>query len=42
MDTNGGIGGIWLTQGGVYDFKKKWGTIDKNYFYYTTIFDKIF
>ncbi|MDP1801682.1 MAG: peptidoglycan bridge formation glycyltransferase FemA/FemB family protein [Bacteroidota bacterium] len=31
-------GGTWLTQGGVYDFKKKWGTTDHHYFYYTKIY----
>lgn len=33
-------GGTWLSQGGVYDFKKKWGTTDHNYFYYTNIIDE--
>lgn len=33
-------GGTWLTQNGVYDFKRKWGTTDLNYYYYTNIFDK--
>jgi len=33
-------GGTWLSQGGVYDFKKKWGTTDYRYFYYTSIRDK--
>lgn len=32
-------GGTWLSQGGVYDFKKRWGTRDLPYFYYTKIFD---
>lgn len=32
-------GGTWLSQGGVYDFKKKWGTTDLPYYYYTTIKD---
>lgn len=32
-------GGTWLSQGGVYDFKKKWGTKDLPYFYYTIIHD---
>ena len=32
-------GGTWLSQGGVYDFKKKWGTTDYPYFYYTKVFD---
>lgn len=32
-------GGTWLSQGGVYDFKKKWGTQDFPYFYYTCVFD---
>ncbi|MBI3511397.1 MAG: peptidoglycan bridge formation glycyltransferase FemA/FemB family protein [Bacteroidetes bacterium] len=33
-------GGTWLSQGGVYDFKKKWGTKDHPYFYYTRISDE--
>ena len=33
-------GGTWLSQGGVYDFKKKWGTTDYPYFYYTRIFNQ--
>lgn len=33
-------GGTWLTQGGVYDFKKKWGTTDYHYYYYTIVNDK--
>jgi len=33
-------GGTWLSQGGVYDFKKKWGTSDLPYYYYTTIKDE--
>jgi hypothetical protein len=32
-------GGTWLSQGGVYDFKKRWGTRDYPYFYYTKIFN---
>ncbi|MBI5740641.1 MAG: GNAT family N-acetyltransferase [Nitrospirae bacterium] len=28
-------GGTWLSQDGVYDFKKKWGAEDMPYFYYT-------
>ncbi|WDZ96595.1 GNAT family N-acetyltransferase [Herbaspirillum sp. WKF16] len=31
-------GGTWLTQGGVYDFKKRWGTTDYQYYYYTRLF----
>ncbi len=27
-------GGTWLTQGGVYDFKNRWGAEDKPYYYY--------
>ena len=27
-------GGTWLNQDGVYDFKKRWGTYDKMYYYY--------
>ena len=30
-------GGTWHSQGGVYDFKKKWGTNDHKYFYYSKI-----
>lgn len=33
-------GGTWLTQGGVYDFKKKWGTEDCPYYYYNKIYDR--
>jgi lipid II:glycine glycyltransferase (peptidoglycan interpeptide bridge formation enzyme) len=27
-------GGTWLTQGGVYHFKSRWGTSEHRYFYY--------
>ncbi|MBN8704009.1 MAG: peptidoglycan bridge formation glycyltransferase FemA/FemB family protein [Bacteroidetes bacterium] len=30
-------GGTWASQGGVYTFKKRWGTFDVNYHYYTQI-----
>lgn len=30
-------GGTWATQSGVYDFKKRWGTVDKPYHYYTRV-----
>jgi len=30
-------GGTWLTQTGVYQFKKKWGAIEKSYHYATII-----
>lgn len=33
-------GGTWLNQTGVYDFKKRWGTKDYPYFYYTKLFRK--
>lgn len=33
-------GGTWLSQNGVYDFKKRWGTSDYNYYYYTKLFNK--
>ena len=33
-------GGTWLTQGGVYDFKKKWGTSEYRYYYYTKLFNE--
>lgn len=32
-------GGTWLSQKGVYDFKRKWGTTDLMYYYYVNIFD---
>jgi hypothetical protein len=31
-------GGTWLSQGGVYDFKKKWGTHDLPYRYFTRVY----
>ena len=34
-------GGTWPSQGGVYDFKKRWGTSEYRYFYYTRVFKKI-
>lgn len=33
-------GGTWLSQGGVYDFKKRWGTNDYPYYYYTKLFNE--
>jgi hypothetical protein len=30
-------GGTWESQKGVYSFKKKWGTIDQNYYYLTKL-----
>ena len=30
-------GGTWLSQGGVYDFKKRWGTSEYRYYYYTKV-----
>lgn len=33
-------GGTSINQKGVYDFKKKWGTQDLPYYYYTTICDE--
>ena len=33
-------GGTWLSQEGVYNFKKKWGTSDYPYYYYTKIFNE--
>lgn len=33
-------GGTWLTQDGVYRFKKRWGTEDKAYFYFTRLFNE--
>ncbi len=34
-------GGTWKSQTGVYTFKKRWGTKDIPYFYYTTIANKM-
>jgi hypothetical protein len=31
-------GGTWLSQRGVYDFKKRWGTSEYPYYYYTKLF----
>ena len=33
-------GGTWLSQGGVYDFKKRWGTSDYPYYYNTKLFNE--
>jgi len=33
-------GGTWLSQSGVYDFKKRWSTTDYPYFYYTRIYNE--
>jgi len=33
-------GGTWLTQSGVYDFKKKWAAVDYPYYYHTKIYNK--
>jgi len=33
-------GGTWASQDGVYRFKKRWGTEDINYYYYTKINNK--
>ncbi|MEW6235446.1 MAG: GNAT family N-acetyltransferase [Candidatus Omnitrophota bacterium] len=33
-------GGTWLTQDGVYHFKKRWGTEDIPYYYYVRIYDE--
>ncbi|MES2281935.1 MAG: GNAT family N-acetyltransferase [Pseudomonadota bacterium] len=32
-------GGTWLVQDGVYDFKKRWGTTQYSYYYFTRIFN---
>lgn len=32
-------GGTWLTQQGVYRFKKKWGALERRYHYYITLND---
>jgi len=31
-------GGTWITQHGVYNFKKRWGTIDLTYYYFTRLY----
>ena len=36
--SNWNWGGTWLTQGGVYDFKKRWGTTEYRYYYFTRVF----
>lgn len=33
-------GGTWASQGGVYTFKKRWGTFDLNYYYYIRLNNK--
>lgn len=33
-------GGTWLTQSGVYDFKRKWGTTDLDYYYFTNVVEQ--
>ena len=33
-------GGTWLSQGGVYDFKKRWGTSEHPYYYFTQVFNQ--
>ncbi|HET6892090.1 MAG TPA: peptidoglycan bridge formation glycyltransferase FemA/FemB family protein, partial [Pyrinomonadaceae bacterium] len=33
-------GGTWRSQAGVYLFKKRWGTRDLPYFYYTRVLDE--
>jgi hypothetical protein len=38
--TNWNWGGTWLNQCGIYDFKKRWGTSEYRYFYYTRVFCK--
>jgi hypothetical protein len=36
-------GGTWLSQKGVYEFKKRWSTTDYQYYYFTKLFtDKVF
>lgn len=37
--SNWNWGGTWLSQRGVYDFKKRWGTTDYRYYYYTRLFN---
>ena len=33
-------GGTWGSQQGVYDFKRKWGSIESTYRYFTAVFDE--
>ena len=33
-------GGTWVSQTGVYNFKKKWGTNEYRYFYFVKVFDE--
>ncbi len=33
-------GGTWLTQAGVYDYKRRWGTVERHYSYYTRVLDR--
>jgi hypothetical protein len=33
-------GGTWLTQDGVYDFKKRWGASEYRYYYYTRVMNQ--
>ncbi len=37
--SNWNWGGTWLTQNSVYDFKKRWGTIDYPYYYFIKLFN---
>jgi len=32
-------GGTWVNQDGVYAFKKRWGSVETIYYYYTKIYD---
>ena len=36
--SNWNWGGTWLVQDGVYDFKKRWGTTQYSYYYFTRLF----
>ncbi|MDA3791300.1 MAG: GNAT family N-acetyltransferase [Desulfobacula sp.] len=33
-------GGTWSSQKGVYEFKKRWGAVDLNYYYFTKLYQK--
>ena len=37
--SNWNWGGTWLTQTGVYDFKKRWATSEYRYYYYTRVYN---
>jgi len=38
--SNWNWGGTWVSQKGVYEFKKRWGAHEYIYYYYTNVFEK--